>query len=303
MLQIVLFLFSIFLSQISYSKTCLGNEDLCQKKYDEITYLTTHNSFNYSKRGHLKKYGPHLYLFPNQERPIQDQLDHGVRALMLDLHYRKGKVVLCHGGKGCGLLGVDLAGDIFKDLKEFLVQHKNEIITLILESYVSTQDLKNELDKSGLSPYLHCQDPMRPWPTIHEMLDSNVSMNKSQNCSSPGRLVILNDRIETQNPNWNLDLFGKFAFETPYSFKKINDMKCTINRGEIGHPLFIFNHFTTLVSGKKRDAKKINQKAFLLKRASECQTHIGRKINFLTVDFFLSGNPLAVTDILNQELP
>jgi hypothetical protein len=301
-------LLSFLISGQVQSRTCLGHESLCDKKFNEVTFLTTHNSFNYARRGELKKTGPLSYLFPNQQKPIQDQLMHGVRALMLDLHYYQGpikkhknKVILCHGGKACDLLGKDFASDIFRDLKNFLGSHPNEILTLILESYISTDDLEKELNSSGLTPYLHCQNPQDPWPTIKEMLDSPLVENKTRNCSSKGRLVILNDKIEENNPHWNLDLFGKFAVETHYSYKKIKDLNCELNRGQRNHSLFIFNHFTTLISGKKLDAKKINAAEFLSNRVKECEEKLSKKINFLTIDFYGSGNALEVVDQMNQK--
>jgi hypothetical protein len=308
MLPFYLILISFLIPGQAQSRTCLGHESLCDKKFNEVTFLTTHNSFNYARRGHLKKSGPLTYLFPNQQKPIQDQLQHGVRALMLDLHYYQGpikkhknKVILCHGGKACDLLGKDFASHILSDLKVFLDTHPNEVLTLILESYISTNDLEKELTSSGLMPYLHCQNPHDPWPSIKEMLDSPLGENKTKSCQSKGRLVILNDKIEENNPYWNLDLFGKFAVETHYSYKKIKDLNCEFNRGQKNHSLFIFNHFTTLISGKKLDAKKINSREFLSKRVQECEAKLSKKINFLTIDFFSSGNALEVVDQLNQK--
>jgi hypothetical protein len=111
--------------------------------------------------------------------------------------------------------------------------------------------------------------------------------------------VILNDRVEDKDPAWNLDLFGKFAFETNYSYKKIKDLNCDLNRGSPLNSLFIFNHFTTFISGKKRDAVKINSYDFLKKRQQTCEEIVQRKINFLTVDFFKNGDALRVVNESN----
>jgi hypothetical protein len=279
---------------------CLGDSRFCEKRYDEMTYLTTHNSFNYALRGKIKKKGPLFFLFPNQERPIENQLREGVRAFMIDLHSYRDQVVLCHGGKGCPLLGMDSAVSEFKTLKTFLDNNPHEILTLILESYVSTQKMKELIENSGLIDYVHCQSPSEPWPTIQSMLEAPVHKNKNEpNFHDKGRLVILNDHVEAGDPKWNLDLFGAFAVETKYSYKKISDLDCKLNRGSLNHSLFILNHFTTLIAGKKRDAKKINQRSFLSQRSLRCQNENNKKINFLTVDFYRTGDAKQVVQELN----
>ena len=255
-------------------------------RYDQISFLTTHNSFNYSKRSSLKPYGPRGYLFPNQNFPINDQLKFGVRALMLDLYKKNGEVILCHGGRACGLLGKDRAELVFKDIGRFLENHPKEIITLILESYIGTKDLENVLIKAGLFKLLFSKNSNEEWPSVQRMISTNK------------RLVILNDRIETMNPSWNHDLWAH-AVETPFSYKKMEDLKCEFNRGNPKNSLFIFNHFTTLISGRPLEAKKINRKEFLEKRVDDCRKKLGKFPNFITVDFYFWGDSLEVVNKIN----
>lgn len=133
------------------------------------------------------------------------------------------------------------------------------------------------------------------------MIEAPVHKNKNEpNCNSKGRLVILNDHVEVGDPKWNLDLFGAYAVETKYSYKKISNLDCKLNRGSINHSLFILNHFTTLISGKKRDAKKINNYHFLIQRSQKCQEEHNKKINFLTIDFYRSGDARQVVQELNE---
>ena len=295
-----MYLFHLLLVLITFNAkaniSCNGSQNLCSKRFNEVHYLTTHNSFNYSLRGKLKNYGPLAYLFPNQNRPIQNQLNEGVRALMIDLHLFRNKVVLCHGGRACNILGKDLAINVFRDIRLFLENHPNEVITLILESYIPSKKLTEVLNESGLSSYLHCQTKGSPWPTLGEM----VAHPQSNNCKYPGRLVILNDRVEVNDPQWNLDLFGEWAVETKYSYKKIKELDCGLNRGSSKNDLFILNHFTTFIAGKKRDARKINQFQFLLDRVLKCEAQSGKIANFITVDFYSEGEAQSVIKHLND---
>lgn len=256
-------------------------------RYDQVSFLTTHNSFNYAKRTKLKKYGPISYFFPNQNYPINVQLKHGVRAFMLDLHKPKSEVILCHGGKGCGILGQDNAARVFSDVREFLLKNPTEIVTFILESYVSTHDLNQVLMQSGLTPFLYAKGKYSPWPLIEEMISTNK------------RLIILNDRTEVNDPAWNHAVW-EVAVETPYNYKRIKDLNCSFNRGNPENSLFIFNHFTTLIAGKRLDAKKINKRNFLTKRIHDCRIKLKKFPNFVTVDFYYYGDGLEVVNQLNE---
>ena len=274
---------SLFLG-IFFISSALANESL---RYDQVSYLTTHNSYNYAKRTKVKRYGPLTYLFPNQNFSINTQLKHGVRGFMLDLHKPKKEVILCHGGRACGVLGKDSAIRVFSDVRDFMINNPNEIITFILESYVSTHDLNQVLLKSGLASFLYAKEKNAPWPLIQEMISTNK------------RLIILNDRTEENDPTWNHDIWG-VAVETPYSYKKIKDLNCAFNRGNPSNSLFILNHFTTLISGKRIDARKINKKDFLSSRIKKCQKELGKFPNFVTVDFYHLGDALQVVNQLNQ---
>ena len=269
-------------------------DNIQDKRYDEVTFLTTHNSYNYAwKKNRIS--GPKFYLFPNQNYPIGQQLKKGVRAFMLDLHYYKGalrrhrgKVVLCHGGKGCDFLGFEPASNVFSEMNAFLRENPDEIITMILESYVSVKDIERLLKQSHLFDFLHIQDPKKEWPKISNMINNNK------------RLVVFNDQHSEDDPAWNHDLFGAFAVETHYSFRSIKKFDCELNRGSRLHKLFILNHFVTRISGSRVAARRANRKKTLLKRVHDCFKQHQLIPNFLTVDFVKYGESLEVVRYLNK---
>ena len=65
-------------------------------RYDEVSWLCTHNSYNASNSG---------FRFANHTLSIKEQLDTGVRAFMLDVHLVDKKIVLSHGSKGLSFIG------------------------------------------------------------------------------------------------------------------------------------------------------------------------------------------------------
>lgn len=63
-----------------------------ERYYNDVCWLTSHNSFAYKNTSFKHQ------LFPNQIRSIKKQLLLGVRSFMIDLHYDNNEVVIAHGG-------------------------------------------------------------------------------------------------------------------------------------------------------------------------------------------------------------
>ena len=125
---------------MSYAQ-CNGSLNLCSKQYNEVAYLTTHNAFNSNEDG---------LLFPNQTYNIMSQLNDGVRGLMIDVYDHFGTPTAYHSVFALGTIPLS---DIFNDIKTFLDNNPNEIITIILECYVIANDIEDEINQSGLSNY------------------------------------------------------------------------------------------------------------------------------------------------------
>ena len=104
---------------------CNGCESLCYKKYNEVAYLTTHNAYNSKEDG---------FKLPNQKWNITTQLNSGVRALMIDVYDESGQLEVYHGFK---ILGSKPFLNILKEIKLFMDENENEVLTIILECYAS----------------------------------------------------------------------------------------------------------------------------------------------------------------------
>src|SRR5213076_3018695 len=59
------------------ARECEGSTELCDRPYDEVAYLTSHNAMS-TTADH--------FIGPLQDPPISTQLDHGVRAMQLDTY-------------------------------------------------------------------------------------------------------------------------------------------------------------------------------------------------------------------------
>ena len=80
------FILCFFFTTNSFSQ-CNGASDSCNKRYDEVAYLTTHNAFNSGQDG---------FSFPNHSTNIETQLNAGVRGLMIDVYDDNGTSVAHH---------------------------------------------------------------------------------------------------------------------------------------------------------------------------------------------------------------
>ena len=261
--------------KISHAQ-CNGSLDLCSKQYNEVAYLTTHNAFNSDQDG---------LLFPNQSNNIASQLNDGVRGLMIDVYDFFGTPTAYHSVFALGTIPLS---DIFNDIKTFLDNNPNEIVTIILECYVTADDIEDEINQSGLSNYLYTHNSA--WPTLQYMIDND------------NRLAIFSDVDDaTSSQDWYHYVWD-YAVETHYSIANINDFTCDFNRGDPLNDLFILNHFVTdatLGYGLYNESNDVNANPFFITRALDCQNQTNKFPNFVTVDYYELGDGLAVVDQLN----
>jgi len=265
---------------------CNGSTNLCSKKYNEVVFACTHNAYNYPTE-------PANFILPNQNQSIQQQLNDGIRALMLDVYYADENIEntsetiwLYHS---ISLAGYNNLENELKVVANFLKNNPTEIITLILECYVEFPDFEKALANSELTSFLYNLAPNGEWLTLQKMIETNQ------------RLVVLTDVDDAASASWYIYVWD-VAFETHYSNKSRMDFSCNPNRGDTANDLFIFNHFitqATLGTGLVDSSVVINQYDYLLNRLNECQSYHDKLPNFVTVDFYDSGNVMQVVNQLN----
>lgn len=272
-------LFFCFLFAFSQSVAqCNGDTSLCNRKYHQVAYLTTHNAFNCDDDG---------FLFPNQNHNLTKQLNNGVRAFMLDVYNQNGIPTVYHG---LSILGTKPLVYELNQVKNFLDSNQNEIITLILECNISSVMFENSLITAGLTSYLYTKLPSDDWLTLQEMIDQNK------------RLVILSDINDALPGQEWYHYVWSHAVETNYSYADSSEFSCDYNRGYEENDLFILNHFITGITGfgSEAEATIVNSYSCLANRALSCMNIHNKFPNFITVDFYEKGDALAVVNMLNN---
>lgn len=258
---------------------CNGDPALCDRRYDEVVYATTHNAMSASDRG---------FWNANQQGSLTRQLHDGVRALMLDthryaLHPWDKRPWLCH--RFCALGGQPLVEGL-GEIKRFLDAHPREVVSIIFESHVDAASTQQAFVDAGLQGQLHVQDRHRAWPTLREMIGAGR------------RLVVFTDREGGAFPGY-LDEFT-FAFENSYAAWKDSDFACGVNRGQASNALFVLNHFISDPLPDREAAARVNRGAPLWAHAARCARELRRVPNFVTVDHYDVGDVMAVVHRLNR---
>lgn len=252
---------------------CNGHSDLCGRRFDEVASVMTHNAMANEAQG---------FAIPNQVESMTTQMADGVRGMMLDTHYYKDEVTLCHGD--C-LVGNRPLLDGLVEIRTFLEAHPREVMTLIFESQVSEPDTAAVFEAAGLTDLLHTQDPGQPWPTLGEMITDGR------------RLVVFSDKSKGKVP-WHHPVWDH-CWETHWSNQELSDFDCEPNRGDPDNPLFIMNHFLTNPAALPSLAKQANANPGFQDLAFQCREESGNIPNFVTVDFYSIGDVFQVVDALN----
>ncbi|KAH9288323.1 hypothetical protein KI387_032440, partial [Taxus chinensis] len=141
--------------------------------FNKYSFLTTHNAYAIDN-------GAPRATFTNQEDTVTQQLNNGVRGLMLDTYDFNGDVWLCHstGGVCFDATAFGPAIDTLKEIEAFLSTNPSEIVIIILEDYVHAPNgLTKVFTAAGLMNYWFPLSKMPQnggdWPLVSEMVANN----------------------------------------------------------------------------------------------------------------------------------
>lgn len=260
------------------SSQCNGHLSLCDKRFNDVAYLTTHNAFNAEEDG---------FNLPNHTYGLTRQLNDGVRGLMIDVYDEGGVATVYHT---LTLLGTATLESNLTEIKDFLDANPNEVVTIIFECYADFELIETAFINTELLDYTLEQDLGEMWPTLQEMIDDGK------------RLVVLSDRNDAPPGEDWYHYVWDYAVETPFSNNSNADFTCEFNRGDESNDLFILNHFATdenVGIGRIDLAELANEFDFFYNRAQACQSVLGKFPNFPTIDFHEVGEPFRVVDSLN----
>ena len=191
---------------------------------------------------------------------------------------------LCHGF--CEL-GAQPLAPWLSIVADFLVQHPDEVVVLVVEDYVSPADLAAEFEKAGLADLVYRGTGRSPWPALRTLIDTRQ------------RVVVMTESGRAGVP-WLLPAFDVMQ-ETPYKFRNPAELSCAANRGGAQGTLFQVNNWIdTTPAPKPSNAAIVNAHDALLARARRCEEERGLKPTILAVDFYRTGDVVGVARALNR---
>ena len=275
-------------------QACNGSAANCDRRYDQVTQAATHNAFSYASGGKVH------YLFPNQNRPIPEQLAYGIRALGIrpcpyfgEDPALANQVYVTHNSDLKGQLGTEPLLSILTQVQAFLEANPDEVVTLLAESTVTPAQIAAVFDEAKLTPYLYTHDPAKGWPTLRQMIAAGT------------RLVVFNDSQAADRPQWQGYLWD-YIVDTDYNITKKEQFSCAFYRGKPENDLYFINQFiyadygNGVVIPDQDNAKIANEERFAFDRALGCWRETGRVPNFVYVDMFREGNVRGAVQCLNR---
>ncbi|XP_024184478.1 PI-PLC X domain-containing protein At5g67130 [Rosa chinensis] len=251
--------------------------------FNKYAFLTTHNAF--AIEGEPSHTGVSRFpLTISQEDTVTQQLNNGVRALMLDTYDFKGDVWLCHSlfeGQCNDNTAFEPAIDTLNEIQAFLSANPGEIVTLILEDYVEAPNgLTNVFKSAGLMKYWFPVSSMpksgQDWPLVSDMVAKNQ------------RLLVFTSKQEKEQSEgiayqWN------YMVENEYGDDGMEEGSCS-NRGESSplndktKSLVLVNHFQ---SPPIKQLSCLFNSEDLVSKLNTCYGAAGNRwANFVAVDFY-----------------
>jgi hypothetical protein len=255
---------------------CNGHRELCDRPLDEVALVATHNSMSVPLRGWYSSV---------QERSIGDQLDDGVRGLLIDTHYadrlpngrirtffksadqlrKQAKIdgvsddTVAAAGRLRDRLGFEGEGE----RGMYLCHSFCELGATPVESVL--KDLRTFLVANpGAVVVVINQDYVTPEDFVGAVKDAGVAEfaytgpvdgewpTLREMIDSGQRVVFLAENKAGGAPWYRLAYDG-ITEETPYAFTKVVELtgsadlaaSCAAHRGAAGSPIFLLNHWIT----------------------------------------------------------
>ncbi|KAL3813492.1 hypothetical protein ACJIZ3_014760 [Penstemon smallii] len=270
------------------------------RPFNKYSFLTTHNSF--AIEGEPSHTGVPRITVLNQEDTVTQQLNNGVRALMLDTYDFEGDIWLCHsfGGICRDITAFQPALATFKEIEAFLKENPSEIVTLILQDYVETpKGLSKVFEEARLMKYWFplWRMPKRgeDWPLVRDMIARNQ------------RLVVFTSN-ESKEKSEGIAYQWNYMVENQYGDNGMIAGTC-FNREESSalndtrKSLFLMNYFGSIPS---KGLACVYNSGDLSNMIRTCHNAAGKRWpNFVAVDFYKrseGGGTFQAVDISNGEL-
>ncbi|OIV90208.1 hypothetical protein TanjilG_01404 [Lupinus angustifolius] len=268
--------------------------------FNNYAFLTTHNAFAID--GEPSHTGVPRLTITNQEYSVTQQLNNGVRGLMLDTYDFDGDIWLCHSFQGhChDFTAFEPAIDTLKEIEAFLSANPTEIVTLILEDYVETpKGLTKVFTDAGLMKFWFPMTSMpkngENWPLVSDMVAKNQ------------RLLVFTS-VKSKEQSEGIAYQWNYMVENQYGDGGMKSGICP--KREESSPLDDKSKSLVLVNYFRSVPLKAitcsDNSGGLINMIQTCHSAAGNRwANFVAVDYYKrseGGGAFEAVDTLNGEL-
>jgi hypothetical protein len=304
--------------------SCNGSRELCERRLNEVVFAGTHNSMSAADEPG--------WVFANQRRSIESQLDDGIRLFLLDPHW-----------------GVPVAGNRVRTDLEAEGVSRNRVAKALGPEAVRTAEqlagrvgagnvtgarqvwLCHSLCELGATKMSDALDVYRDWLDEHPgeilvlmlepsvpawaievqferagLLDRVARLRRDKPLPTLGtllergrQLVVLGER-DTGDLPWYLDAFD-FIQDTPLGPRATRS--CAPSRGDADSPIFMLNHWVDAFPPRPSSNARANSSKEILARAERCERKRGLPVSLIAVDHYNLGGVVAAAVELNDRPP
>jgi len=303
---------------------CNGLVELCDRRVNETVFPCTHNAMSSAAKckssvridvttgqlveTHCSSQDPN-FVAPNNYWNSFQQLDHGVRAMMIDLYGERAPngggpctqlscLYLCHGSCALGKIHYTTW---LSQFKRWLDDHPREVIVLFIEQYVTNDLGAAAISAANLTNYTHSQARITAsnglaWPTLGELIANNRRLMVFQDVGP-----VLANSYTPVPPFYMWERY--FAAQTPYSYQERSQMNsCARKTGMRGvGSLLVLNQFLTNPVAMPMLASDVNVESFIMQRVKQCEDKQGQRPNFVCVDFSSIGTYYQAINTINKK--
>lgn len=270
------------------SEPCNAWTELCERPYDSITFLGTHQS--------LAFHAP-TWDSPTQAVSLRAQLDAGVRVLSFELHDDKAGPMVCE--RDCARGGLPLAPAL-AEVRAFLDDNPREVVTLFFDVAAAVDLLPEALNAAQLGELAYAHPSGEPWPTLQQLIDAETRLVLFWRPAPP--------LVELAATDLPLHDLNELSQETATDYASPAELDCARARGDAAAPFWLVHHYLNPLDeaglppsaeARVQNAAVLNAASFMVERLRSCELQHAKAPNFVLVDFFDTGDVFTPVQVLS----
>lgn len=190
------------------------------------------------------------------------------------------EVFLCH--TVCEL-GATRFTETLTTMRAYLRAHPSTVLMLILENYVTDEDLQTAFASTKMEDYAVTLKRGEPLPTLQQLLDDDK------------HLVVFTEEPPTGAVPWLNDAFT-FIQDTPLGNRSADQLatKCTRYRGGADSPFLMLNNWVERFPPSPTANRPAQTTDFLNARIARCAQKRDMPVSLIATDFYEQGDLVAV---------